>query len=152
MADLGGFNANEVPNDFGTRSALPEGRYQVAIVDTQMKETKNNTGSGLLVTMQVIEGDYKGSTLTSFLNLQNVNVKAVEIARKELSAICHATGVMTPSDSCELHDIPIFVDVKCKKNGEFMNNNVTGYLSSQKAQEQAMPVAATTSQKKPWER
>lgn len=134
MADIGGpFNAHEVePNDF---SPLPEGSYTCVIEASENKATKDGSGSYLELTLQVIDGDYKGRKLFDRLNLNNPNQKAVQIARGTLSAICRATGVMTPNDSVELHDIPLVVKVACRKredNGE-ISNEVKGYKSTKDA-------------------
>jgi len=92
--------------------ALPAGRYEVIIVDSEMKDTKAGTGAYLMLTMEVI-GDTKHSNrkLWTRLNLVNPNATAVQIAERELSAICHCVGIMEPGDSEELHNIPLTVDV-----------------------------------------
>ena len=101
MADLNGFNANQVEptTEF---EAIPAGKYLAMITESEMKPTKSGAGSYLQLTFQILEGPYKGRFLWSRLNLNNANGTAVQIARSELSAICRAVGVMTPSDSVEL--------------------------------------------------
>jgi hypothetical protein len=110
--------------------ALPAGRYEVIIVDSEMKETKAGTGAYLMLTMEVI-GDTKHSNrkLWTRLNLVNPNATAVQIAERELSAICHCVGVMEPGDSEELHNIPLTVDVVQELNPQSgqMTNRIKGY-------------------------
>ena len=128
MADLGGFNANEVePND--SFEAIPAGKYVAAIVASEKKPTKAGTGSYLELTFQVLEGEYKGRMLWARLNLDNPNAQAVQIAQGELSAICRAVGVMQPRDSVELHNLPMQITVKCKKRDDTgeITNEVKGY-------------------------
>ena len=77
----------------------------------------------------ILEGEYKGRVVWARLNLVNPNQTAVKIAQSELSAVCRAVGVMTPRDSCELHNIPLLITVKVKKredNGE-LTNEVKGF-------------------------
>ena len=117
MANMNGFNANEVDPDVGF-DPLPAGKYKVAIAASQMKPTKNKNGSYLELEFTVLEGDYKDRKVWARLNLSNPSEKAVQIARAQLSAICRAVGVMTPTDSVELHNIPLVITVKCKKDSQ----------------------------------
>lgn len=110
MADLNGFNANEVDpaQDF---EAVPAGRYEAMITESQMKDTSAGTGKYLQLDMQILGGEYEGRMLFARLNLQNPSEKAVQIARGQLSAICRAVGVLTPKDSTQLHNLPLIVRV-----------------------------------------
>ena len=107
MANLGGFNASEVePASF---DAIPAGKYQAVITESERKETKSGTGEYLQLTFEIIEGDFKGRKLWARLNLSNPNQQAVQIARGELSAICRAVNVLQPGDSVELHNLPLTI-------------------------------------------
>jgi hypothetical protein len=74
----------------------------------------------------------------------------VEIARGNLSAICRAVNVMQPQDSVDLHNLPLEVNVKCKKrdDSDEISNEIKGYA--------AKANAVTPQQKKqqsaPWKR
>lgn len=150
MATLNGFNANEVDpsTDF---EAIPAGKYLAVITESEVKPNKSGTGSYLQFTFQIIEGEYKGRLLWARLNLDNPNSTAVKIARAELSAICRAVGVMAPSDSVELHDLPLVISVKCKKrtDTEEIANEIKGYAKKEAAA--GKPVQATASTP-PWRR
>jgi hypothetical protein len=103
---------------------LPEGKYLAAIKGSEMKKTKTGNGEMLVFTWTVLEGPHKGAQLWQRLNIDNPNKTAVKIAEAELSAVCHATGVMRPRDTVQLHDLPCTLIVKCKKredNGELTN-------------------------------
>lgn len=150
MANLNGFDARTVDpsTDF---EPLPAGKYLAVITDSEMKSTKSGNGSFLELTLQVIEGEYKGRNLWTRLNLDNPNETAVKIARGELSALCRAVGVLQPKDSCELHNLPLLVTVKCKKRedtGDIVNE-VKGYAKKEAAAGQ--PQQAAT-QSPPWAR
>lgn len=110
MANLNGFDASQVPEqeDF---SALPEGQYVVIATASEMKPTKNGNGEYLQFVFEVIDGQYKGRKLWARLNLKNQNQTAVDIAQRELAAICKAVGIIKPSDSAELHNKPLTVTV-----------------------------------------
>lgn len=128
MANLNGFNASEV-EPTSNFEPLPAGKYLAAISDSEMKATKNGSGNYLQLTFTIIEGPYKNRVLWSRLNLNNPNATAVKIAQSELSAICRATGVMTPRDSVELHNIPLVITVKCRKRTDTgdVDNEIRGY-------------------------
>ena len=63
------------------------------------------------------------------LNLKNNNPQTVEIAQKQLSAICHAVGVLKPQKSEELHGKPLKVRVGTKpaSGGYDAGNKITSY-------------------------
>lgn len=144
------FDAREVEPSSGF-DPIPAGKYDVIITDTEMKPTKSGTGEYLEVSFQIIEGEHKGRMLWTRLNLDNPNATAVEIARKDLSAICHSVGVMTPGDTVELHGIPLVVNVICKKRidtGE-ISNEIRSYEA--KAVAQGQP-AQQSNAVPPWKR
>lgn len=146
------FNANEVAPQQEMKP-LPEGEYKMAITASENKATASGNGSYLALTLDVLDGEYKGRKVWSNLNLNNPNATAVEIAKAELSAICHAVGVMTPKDSAELHNRPMIVSIKVKKRkdtGE-LRSEVAGYKSLTKAAEskQQQPAMAGGG-KAPW--
>ena len=126
--NLSGFDANSV-EPTATYEPIPAGWYKAVFTDSIEKPTKAQTGSYLQLTAEIIEGEYQGRKLIERLNLNNPNSTAVEIAQRTLSAICRATGVMTPRDSSDLHDKPFMVQVKVKPgDGNYgPSNEVGGY-------------------------
>lgn len=134
MANLNGFNANEV-EPAATFDPVPAGKYLAVITESEMKPTKAGTGQYLQLTFQVIEGEFKGRLLWARLNLDNPSAMAVQIARSELSSICRAIGVMQPRDSLELHSLPLVVSVGCKKRDDTgeLANEIKGYEVKQHA-------------------
>ena len=130
----GGFNAEEVTPGSGF-DPIPPGQYVVMITDSEMKETSSKTGEMLKLTFKVLEGEFEGRYLWSNLNLVNQSEKAVEIAQRELSAICHACDVLNPEDSSELHGIPMIAKVKVNppKDGYDANNSISGFKSMDEA-------------------
>ena len=151
MATLNGFDARQV-EPTSTFDAIPAGKYLAAITDSEMRTTKNGSGSYLQFAFTVLEGEHKNRVLWARLNLENPNATAVRMAQSELSAICHAVGVMQPRDSAELHNLPLTIVVKCKKRedtGE-LTNEVKGYeRRPTRVQAEQAPVTDTTP---PWRR
>ena len=150
MAHLNNFNANEV-EPTSSFEPIPAGKYLAAITESEMKPTKTGSGRYLQLTFTIIDGEYKNRVLWARLNLENPNATVVKIARAELSAICHATGVMTPRDSVELHNLPLLIGVKLKKrdDGE-LSNEIKTY--ERRAQATPPPQAPAASAPAPWKR
>lgn len=149
MASLKGFNAAEVEPSKGFEP-LPAGKYTAAITESEEKETQAGTGSYHALTFEILDGEFKGRKLWENLNLNNPSAEAVAIARASLSAICRAVNVLTPSDTVELHNIPMTITVglsKRKDTGE-MQNRIKGY----EAKGAAGATSAAGGPKKPWER
>lgn len=150
MANLKGFDANQVEptSDF---EPVPAGKYLAVITESEVKTNKNQNGSYLQLTFQIIDGEFKNRFLWARLNLDNQNATAVKIARAELSAICRAVGVMAPNDSVELHDLPLVISVKCKKRpdtGE-ITNEIKGYAKKEGVTGKPLQAATDTP---PWRR
>ena len=141
------FNANEVEpsNSF---DAIPAGKYQAVITDSEFKPNRAGTGRYLQLEFEIIEGDYKNRKLWSRLNMDNPNSEAVRIARADLAAICHAVNVMQPRDTIELHNLPLTIIVKCRKNqDDEIVNEIKGYApkASLSGAVTASPSVSTTS-------
>lgn len=156
------FDANAVqPQE--SFEPIPAGWYECMIVDSEMKPTKSGTGQYLQLRLDVTEGQYTNRVLFERLNLDNPNTTAVEIAQRTLSAICHATGVLQPRDSSDLHNIPLRVKVSVRPagNGYDASNDIKGYESlggvkqatpvKQPAQAAAQPAQSGAAKPKPWE-
>jgi len=79
-----------------------------------------------------------------------------KIARADLSAICRAVGVTNPKDSAELHNLPLLIQVRCKKRidtGDVVNE-IKGYAKRQVPTPVAPPVqtAPANNATAPWKR
>jgi hypothetical protein len=151
MADLHGFNANEI-EPIQDLEPIPTGKYPAVIIESERKANKAGTGYYLLIVFQILEGLYKGRRLWSRLNLEHTNPLTVQIARAELSAICRAVGVLAPSDSTELHNLPLVVHVRSQKRqdtGE-LTNEVTGYSKRTSSAAPSTPAPGTGAP--PWKR
>lgn len=81
------FDANQVAPSFGS-SKHPVGIFDFSIsaIDWQPAKTEGNSFLALTLTSPA-------GSIVLRLNLWNTSEKAVEIAHKQLSAICHVTGI-----------------------------------------------------------
>ena len=126
------FNASEVDPAVGF-DPIPAGKYLAVITESEMRPTKAGTGQYLQLTLDVVEGQYRGRKLWARLNLQNPSQMAMKIAQAELSAICRAVGVLQPRDSVDLHNLPLQITVGCKKRDDTGDivNEIKGYAKKE---------------------
>lgn len=125
------FDANQVAPQQAFQP-LEDGWYRMQITESEFKPTQDAATTGnayLQMTLKVVGGKYNNRTTWARLNLQNTNETAVEIAYAELSAICHATGVMLMQDTGQLHGIPMLVKIKKTAKTEKYDegNEIKGY-------------------------
>ncbi|PID48696.1 MAG: hypothetical protein CR991_10305 [Proteobacteria bacterium] len=123
---------------------LPNGEYLCCVVASDMKYTRDNTGQYLELELEVMDGNFKGRKVWDRLNLINHNAKAVEIAQRQLSSICHAAGVLHVTDSNQLHNIPVIATVKYREpNGPYnASNDVRGYKAASQSATTAQPATS----------
>ncbi len=162
MSNLAGYNFNaEEVEPSSSFDPIPAGWYTAIISASELKATRDGYGEYLSLTLQVIEGQYENRLVFARLNLKNANDKAVDIARKDLAAICRAVGVMSPQASEELHDIPLMIKVKVRAaSGDYeASNDIGGYKAVEGANLTPAPKAASKPQtpppaatKKPWQK
>lgn len=108
---------------------VPNGDYPVVITDSEMKTTNDGTGQYLQLTLEIIDGHYKGRKIWDRLNLFNKNQTSVEIANRALSQICHAVNVLSLQDSVQLHAKPLVARlvVRPATGGYHESNDVKEY-------------------------
>ena len=146
MAQLGGtFDATQVAPSQAF-DVIPAGKYKVQITDSDMKPTKNGDGQYLWLEMEILDGEYQSRKIWDRLNLVNPNQQAVEIAQRNLSALCHATGKLHVSDSQDLHFIPVIASVKVRPaKGDYdASNEIRGYEAAGNVTPMSRPAATAT--------
>ena len=129
MAAILNFDATTVAPDTGGGDPVPAGWYNVMIDESEMKPTKTEGGLRLSLRFTILDGQYANRKVFTGLNLKNANPVAQEIAYKQLSAICHAVGVMQVQDSQQLHGRPLKIKVKVRAaSGDYeASNDITSY-------------------------
>lgn len=134
------FDATQV-NPSGSREPIPQGRYR-AMVSSCAEKPSRNGGLGLNIEMQVIEGPHKGRKLFYWINLRHTNAQVVEIGQEQLSAFCHATGILQPKSAGEFAGrvLEINVTLERRDTGE-LDNRVKSVVipSAQAPAEQPQP-------------
>jgi len=124
------YNAEEY-EPLGSFEPLPVGEYTVVIESSEKKSASTGKGEYLQFVYNVVDGEFKGRKLFDRLNIENESEQAQTIARRALSSVCRAVGVMHPKSTEELHDKPFVVKVRIQPaKGE---NGATNRISEYKA-------------------
>jgi len=132
MAQLGGeFNAGDVDPAVAFEP-LPAGWWAMEIVASEVQQAKSSDGQYLWLELETIETyhpQHKGRKVWARLNLWNANEQAMEIAQRELSAICRAVGEMRVADSEALHHKPLAVKLRVRAaEGQYeASNEISGF-------------------------
>lgn len=112
-------------------SPIPAGVYVAHIIDSEVRPLKSGMGQALALTFEVLDGQYRGRKVFTQLNVQHRgSAEAERIAQAQLSALCHAVGVLKLTDSAQLHHKPVRIRVKIRKDesGQYGDRNeVTGF-------------------------
>lgn len=120
MAQLN-FNAANVAPAQST-SPVPAGLYNVQVTESDIKAAKSG-GQYLALTLQVLDGQYINRKIWTNLTISNSNSEAERIGQQQLSALCHAAGVINLQDSNQLHFKPLRVKVVIKENAQYGDRN-----------------------------
>lgn len=157
MADLSFFNAEEV-EPLQPMTVLPRGRYNAMITASEDKPIKSGTGAYLQLEFTITDGPHANRKVWSRLNLDNPNATAVDIAKRELAAIYQALGVTKATDSAELHDKPLVIEVAIETKDGNENNRIKAYMrangaapATKPAVAKPAPAAVPAAPKRPWQ-
>lgn len=125
---------------------VPPGEYIAHITESSLEDLNSGNGQGLRLTFEVLDGQHKGRRVWETLNVIHTSEKTQGIAQAQLSALCHAIGVLRPNDTAELHFKPVQIQVAVKEaDGKYAaRNTIKGYSSvTTNAPVAQAPAAAT---------
>jgi len=120
---FGGLDLTEVEADRGRASMLP-GNYICAIIDAEVRDTKDNKGKTLFVSFKSEAGE--GSTDT-LINLKNSNAEAERIGRGTLKALlisANHPNPNKPSDVKTLKGLKVGIRIEQSENWTDINGNI----------------------------
>ncbi len=133
MADLGeDFVLADIPADDRSFEPLPKGNYRLQVIESRIDDTKSGTGQMLTLTLEVIEGQYKGRRIWDRLNIRNTNPEAQRIALVAHAKLCRLVGIKENKDAREsenLHFKPFTAQVTIQedKSGQYGPQNRVRY-------------------------
>ena len=118
-----GFDADQ-EEPMQSFDVLPTDWYELAIVESEKRENSKGTGEYLKLVIEVLSGRFERRKLFLNLSLKHQNPTVVQMARKELAAIMRAIGKPKAPRSSDLHDLPFWGKIGCRKrkdDGEIEN-------------------------------
>ena len=143
-------NTEDNSDTLGDRTPLPASDYLCHIVKTEYKPIKLKPGQSqpdgnrLNIQFTVLEGQYKGRSFFTGLNLDHVNPQAAEISNKEANSISTALGLESVEDSDEWLQIPMTVTLSVNPGNANWppSNDVKGYAPADDYTEEDEAVSA----------
>lgn len=146
---------------------IPEGLYKAVIVNSELRDASSG-GKYIALIVVLTEGQYANTELIERLNISNSNDIAVQIAYKTLASIAKAVGLTkTPSDTSELHNKPLIVDIKTEKGKDWTDRDgnlregkdksvIKGYKAVSgdhvKSQQSPAPASSGAAGNAPWKK
>lgn len=119
------FDATQYNPELGA-TGLPVGRHLVIIESDEVKKAKESDGGYLQFNLKCVHGEAVNMGAPYRLNLYNSNPKTVEIASRQLSAVCYAVGILgIQGDTSVLFNLPFMVDVALQKGDEAKEKGYT---------------------------
>ncbi len=164
----GKFNPSEIPEDDRNFEPIPAGLYKLQVVESRLQDTKSGSGQMLVLTLDVLEGQYQNRKIWDQLNIINDNPEAQRIAQRALADLCLLIGVQQLTDSEQLHFKPFTarVTIVPDKTGQYGPQNRVRYtvggaqaqaaqqggggFGRQPAKQQGKPAQTQGSGGKPW--
>ena len=137
---------------------VPAGSYTAMITASEEKQngpaSKDPAGSQVVLTVEIVDGEFTGRKIFERLNLNNASDDARKIAFETLGEITRAVGRTTVSKSEDLHDRRMSIDVTVTPaKGEYgPGNRIKKYkpLSNTPPAAAAASGGAATAGAAPW--
>ena len=119
--------SNQKPESSGFDDLIPEGDYVAAFCKADLITTKAG-GTGLKLSLKIVQGDFEGKQISDFLNIKNANPKAEQISLGRLRRICDLTiGRPVLTDTDELMGKRVCVKVEKETRDGYKHNKIKSY-------------------------
>lgn len=77
----------------GKFTVIPEGDYDLACLEAEVKDTKAGNGRYIKAKFKVVGGDFDGRFIWDQWNFENLNAKAVQIAQQNILKFLTSAGL-----------------------------------------------------------
>jgi hypothetical protein len=120
---------------------IPAGVYNARIIESEVKPLASGNGEGMRLTWEVLDGPCASRKVFQRINYRHTNPEAERIGQSQLSAICHAVGVMQLQDTQQLHGRPCRIRVKIRKDttGQYDDQNEVSAVEAAGGPQPSMP-------------
>jgi hypothetical protein len=125
-------NISDIPEDEGhSYGPIPEGFYEVQISSAEIKSTKAGNGKYIALGLTITSQEYTGRLVFTNINIQNPSEAAQAIGIKQLGSILRSCKMDSISDTDELLNKQLKVQVVIKTSeGYSPRNEVKKYMSA----------------------
>lgn len=137
------FDTNTVEKRENSYELLPAGWYTAQVIESDIVPLKSGQGQAIKLTFEVLSEGYRNRKVWARLNVRHTNPKAETIAQQQLSELCGAIGVVRMTDTTELHNKPVQIKVKIRKDdtGQYEDQNeIAGYKAQGGSASPASPI------------
>jgi hypothetical protein len=124
------FDTGSVEKRENTYELLPVGWYTAQVTETEIVPLKSGNGQALKLTIEVLQDGYRGRKVWARLNVRHTNQVAEQIGQQQLRELCESIGLARFRDTSELHNKPVQIKVKIRKDetGQYEDQNeVNGF-------------------------
>lgn len=124
------FDTGSVEKRESNYELLPQGWYTAQVSESSVVSLKSGNGQAIKLTFDILSDQYRGRKVWAQLNVRHTNPKAETIAQQQLRELCDAIGLARFNDTVELHNKPVQIKIKIRKDdtGQYEDqNDVTGY-------------------------
>ena len=143
------FDTNSVEKRENNYELLPAGWYTAQVTESELVPLKSGLGQALKLTFEVLTEGYRNRKVWARLNVQHRGSPQAEtIAQQQLRELCDSIGIVRMQDTVELHNKPVQIKVKVRKDdtGQYEDQNeINGFKPAGAGQPQAgaIPQRAT---------
>jgi hypothetical protein len=103
MANLGTtFDPNSTEPARNGFDPIPDGDYIAQIVANEVRHTRGGTGLILVLTWEIVDGDFTNRKIWQNINYQNESAQAQAIGQGQLKNICDAIGYTDHLDEADV--------------------------------------------------
>jgi len=124
------FDTNSVEKRESNYELLPAGWYTAQVTESEIVNLNSGNGQAIKLTFEVLADGYRNRKVWARLNVRHTNPKAETIAQQQLRELCDSIGVVRMQDTVELHNKPVQIRVKIRKDdtGQYEDQNeVAGF-------------------------
>ena len=136
------FDTNSVEKRESNYELLPAGWYTAQVTESEIVNLNSGNGQAIKLTFEVLSDGHRNRKVWARLNVRHTNPKAETIAQQQLRELCDSIGIVRMQDTVELHNKPVQIRVKIRKDdtGQYEDQNeIAGFKPAGGA---AAPVGA----------
>lgn len=134
------FDTNSVEKRENNYELLPAGWYTAQVTESEIVNLNSGNGQAIKLTFEVLSDGYRNRKVWARLNVRHTNPKAETIAQQQLRELCDSIGIVRMQDTVELHNKPVQIRVKIRKDdtGQYEDQNeIAGFKPAGGGQPQA---------------